>query len=90
MKVTLSKSVAVGIALLVVTTWVRAQSDSVRPPGVDEESWIALSEDAGIVLTDVTFGSGGPRRTGVLMANFNGVWTRVDFAPPEPRVQHLR
>jgi hypothetical protein len=91
MRATLLKSIAVSVALLVLATWVRAQSDSDRPPGVDEETWIALSDDAGIVITNVTFApSEGLQRTGVLMAKFNGAWMRVDLAPPGARVQHLR
>jgi len=44
---------AVVITFLLTTTWAGAQSASERPPGVDEETWIALSPSAGIVLRDV-------------------------------------
>jgi hypothetical protein len=54
MKAVLTILAACLITFLLATTWAGAQSASERPPGVDEETWIALSPNAGIVLRDAT------------------------------------
>jgi hypothetical protein len=106
MKALLSKTVVVAVALFVLTTWVRAQSGSDMPPGIDQARWLPLSDSAGILLTDVP--STSPRATyrfegnepvvipdlqqgtGVLIAKLNGLWTRVDLSPPPARAQRLQ
>jgi hypothetical protein len=102
MKVLLSNAIVVFVAVLVMTTWVRAQSQSDRPPGVDEGSWVAISDTVGLVLVDVSFVahsatpsdiprglSGFPQSTGILMVEVNGLWTRVEFAEAPARVRPL-
>ena len=49
MKALLSKSILVAVALLAAATWVRAQSQGDRPPGVDAERWIPISDNAGVM-----------------------------------------
>jgi hypothetical protein len=76
-----------------------------RPPGVGEDSWVRLSDTAGIVLTDVRATRATIRLkgidvetvvppllqqgTGVLMVKLGDAWIRVDLALPAPRVQPL-
>jgi hypothetical protein len=99
MKALLSSTVAVVLAILAMTTWVRAQAPGDRPPGVDEAGWVALSDTVGIVLVEVSFPSARdapsgmpralaslPRSTGVLAVKVNGLWTRVEFPEAPPRV----
>ena len=101
MKALLSTAIVVIVAALATTTWVRAQSQGDRPPGVDEGSWFAISDTVGLVLIDRSFGRSAipsdlprglarsPQRTAVLMAKVNGLWTRVDLAAPPPIVHPL-
>jgi hypothetical protein len=103
MKVLLSSAIAVAVAAAAIAVWVSAQSQTDRPPGVDEDNWIALSPDAGIVLVDFNgvpqagaFSSGIPRElarlpegTGVLMVRVSGLWTRVEWAAAPPRMRPL-
>ena len=101
MKAFLSSTIIVLVTILVITTWARAQAPGDRPSGVDEGSWVALSDTVGIVLVDVNFGSARsalpsgapielsvlPRSTGVLMVKVNGLWTRFEWADAPHRVQ---
>ena len=52
MKVTRSQSFLVAAACLIIAASA-AQSATDRPPGVDERSWVPISDTAGIVLTDM-------------------------------------
>jgi hypothetical protein len=87
--------------LLLLVSWVGAQSTPDRPPNVPQENWIPLSDSVGVVIVNVNstpsrtvyrFGANEPKvqsGTGVLMAKYNGVWTRVDLAPPRAEGQPL-
>jgi hypothetical protein len=100
MKALLSSAVVVLVAILAMTSWVRAQAPSDRPLGVDEARWVAISDTVGIVLVDVSFTGARealpsgmprvlaslPRSTGVLAVKVNGLWTRVEFPEAPPRV----
>ena len=101
MKILLSSTVVALVAILAMITWARAQAPGDRPLGVDEDSWVAISDTVGIVLVDVSYTaaraalpsdlpralSNLPRSTGVLMVKVNGLWTRAELAEPPPRVQ---
>lgn len=77
------------------------RSSEDRPPGVDADDWVRISDVAGIVLTGgAPMRVTGPRGerltlpmprnvTGVLMVKRQGVWTRVELELPSPRVQPL-
>lgn len=52
MKALVSISLLTTMALLVMATRVPAQSPSDRPRGVNEESWVSVSDSVGIVVTD--------------------------------------
>jgi hypothetical protein len=94
-------SIVVLVAIVVMTTWAKAQAPGDRPLGVDEDNWVAISDTVGIVLVDVSYTaaraalpsdvpralSNLPRSTGVLVVKVNGVWTRAELAEPPPRVQ---
>jgi hypothetical protein len=82
----------------------QGQSGPDRPPGVDEASWVPISDTAGIVVTAGTvvpmlrlFRDGEvqsvPQRlrqgTGILMVKIGGAWTRIDLELPPPRLQPL-
>ena len=103
MKAHLSNVIVVLVAVLAMTTWVRAQSQGDRPPGLDEDRWVAISDTVGLVLADVSFTPAPnalpsdiprglslfPQSTGLLMVKVNGLWTRVELAEAPPRVQPL-
>lgn len=99
MKTFLSSTIVALVAILAMTTWVRAQAPGDRPVGVNEGNWVAISDAVGIVLVDVGYTartalpsgvpralSNLPRSTGVLMVKVNGVWTRAELAEPPARV----
>jgi hypothetical protein len=102
MKVTRSNWMLMTAACLIVASSA-AQSAADRPPGVDENSWVPLSESAGIVLTNLTGMPATVRLrgaevdavtalragTGILMVRHGGGWIRVDLELPQPRVQPL-
>ncbi len=91
----------VTIALLAGVVWSQAQTPADRPPGVDAEQWIPLSDSVGIVIMSTT-GAVPPaivdrapreevfpfvRATGRLMARHNGQWLVFDeLNSMEPRV----
>lgn len=96
MTVTRSQWLLVAAACLIVASSA-AQSGGDRPPGVDENSWVPISDTAGIVLTNV---AGVPAAfwdpnekaalgSGILMVKRAGAWMRVDLEFPQPRVQPL-
>ena len=100
MKITRSQWFVVGAACLIVAAST-AQSDADRPPGIDEGSWVPLSDTAGIALTSgVTLPASIRLRgsnveivpqmlrsgTGILMVKSGSVWMRVDLDLPQPRV----
>ena len=104
MKALLSKSILVAVALLAAATWVRAQSQGDRPPGVDAERWIPISDNAGVWLmgglTQSPPISRAPgvrtsicieciQRTGQLMVKFNGAWFQVHAPEPPIRFEQL-
>jgi hypothetical protein len=108
MKAPVSQWILVAAACVVVASCVRAEAPPDRlpdrPPGVDESSWVPISDTAGIVVTTVT---GNPvirlrgaeaeavvpqsiqRGTGILMVKLGGAWTRIDLQLPAARVQPL-
>ncbi len=100
MKTLLSSTIIALVAILAITTWARAQAPGDRPPGVNEDSWIAISDTVGIVIVDIGYTartalpsdlpralSDVPQSTGVLMVKVNELWTRVELAEPPPRLQ---
>jgi hypothetical protein len=100
MKTLLSSTIIALVAILAITTWARAQAPGDRPLGVDEDSWIAISDTVGIVIVDIGYTartalpsdlpralSDVPQSTGVLMVKVNELWTRVELAQPPPRLQ---
>jgi hypothetical protein len=100
MKTLLSSTIIALVAILAITTWARAQAPGDRPLGVDEDSWIAISDTVGIVIVDIGYTartalpsdlpralSDVPQSTGVLMVKVNELWTRVELAEPPPRLQ---
>jgi hypothetical protein len=109
MKVKWSQSILVAAACLIVASCgdapVADQPTADRPPGVDENSWVRISDTAGIVLTEVrvtpaTIRLRGidvetvvpqalQRGTGVLMVKVGAAWMRIDLELPAPRVQPL-
>ena len=102
MKVTRSQWFLVTAACLIVAA-AAAQSNADRPPGVDENSWIPISDTAGIVLTSAAGMPAGTRLrqsdveaivplrsgTGILMVKHAGTWMRVELELPQPRLQPL-
>ena len=105
MKAPVSRWILVVAACFVAISCVRAEAPPPdRPPGVDEASWVPISDTAGIV---VTAGTGIPRfrllrdgeveavpralrqGTGILMVKIGGAWTRIDLELPAARVQPL-
>lgn len=104
MKALVSKTLVVSVALFMLVTWVRAQSSGDRPPGVAQESWIPISDSAGILVLDTSPPFGGltdplPPNvsvasrapiTGVLVAKHNGVWARIEMPEPPARARPLR
>lgn len=73
------------------------------PPGVAEENWIPISDDVGIVVTDLRTGrlagSFDPsdtgdtslRASGVVMARYRGRWVVFEnISALPPRVQPLK
>lgn len=101
----LAKWAVAALVVAVIATWGTAQPNTDRPPGVDAERWIPLTENSGLVLLEVGFlpanatvrprGTEGEvlrqlqRGTALLMVNIEGAWTRIDLAPPPVRVQPL-
>ena len=98
MNVTRSQWIVVAAACLIVAASA-AQSDADRPPDVDANSWIPISDTAGIALTSSRAVPAGVRLrpdavvpqvlrsgTGILMVKNGGVWMRVDLDLPQPRV----
>ena len=99
MNVTRSQWILVAAACLIVATSA-AQSDADRPPDVDANSWIPISDTAGIALTgrralpasvrlpqsDAVVPRVLRSGTGILMVKNGGVWMRVDLDLPQPRV----
>lgn len=102
MKVTRSQWLLVTAACLIVASSA-AQSEADRPPGVDENSWVPISDTAGIVLTNIAGMPAAIRLreseveavvplrtgTGILMVKVGGAWMRVELELPHPRVQPL-
>ena len=101
---TVRRAAIAGVLLLMVS-WVAAQTPTDRPPNVPAESWIPISNSLGIVIVNI---DSTPARTvfrfepneqriipliqsgtGVLMAKYNGVWTRIDLAAPPLQRQPL-
>ena len=100
MKITQSQWMLVATACLIVAGSA-AQSDVDRPPGVDENSWVPISDTAGIALTSGIALPASVRLpgsnavvvpqvlrsgTGILMVKSGGVWMRVDLDLPQPRM----
>jgi hypothetical protein len=99
MRVTRSQWLLAATACLIVAAST-AQSAADRPPGVDEASWLPISDTAGIVLkepigvpvpgTDRLELIPTPRpRTGVMMVKTQGRWIRVDLELPPARAHAL-
>jgi hypothetical protein len=53
MKILLWNLILVAVVLVAAATWVRAQPQSDRPPGVAAERWISISDNAGVMLLEV-------------------------------------
>jgi hypothetical protein len=81
----------VTIVLLAGVVWSRAQTPADRPPGVDPDRWIPLTDSVGIVVLSTTGGAPLVLRnfsppvdipfgsaTGRLMARHNGQWLAFD------------
>jgi hypothetical protein len=102
MKAIVGKASVAAILLLLVS-WVAAQSRADRPLNVPAENWIAISATAGVVILNV---NSTPSRTiyrfeneprnvpllsaaSVLVVKYNGIWTRVDLAAPPAQGQPL-
>jgi hypothetical protein len=102
MKASWSLSILVAVVAYSLIASGLGQSSADRPPGVDADRWVPISDTVGIVMrqsmTTSVPGFSPDRRmivpglrqgTGVLMVKVEGVWMRVDLALPEPRVQPL-
>ena len=105
MRALVTKLVLAGAALMLFAFWVHAQAPADRPAGVPAENWIRISDSVGIAIANVTstplrsnysFAPNEPKviplvqsATGVVIAKYNGVWTRIDFAAPPAQAQHL-
>jgi hypothetical protein len=99
MKITRPQWTLIAAACLIVAASA-AQSDADRPPGVEENRWIPISDTAGIALTSSSALPASVRLrqsdaavpqvlrsgTGILMVKSGGAWMRVDLDLPQPRV----
>jgi hypothetical protein len=98
-------SLVIIASCLLIVAASQGQSRADRPPGVDENHWVPLSDVAGIVLTNAAgmpsvgrfdFNDDGTvepqvvqRSRGTLAVKFGGAWTLVDLEPPPARLQQL-
>ncbi len=67
----------VAVVLLNPARATLAQTEPAMPPGVSEESWIPLSGRAGILITRLGSGTGGPQ--GRVVVEIDGQWTDIDL-----------
>jgi hypothetical protein len=98
MNVTRSQWILVATACLIVAAS-SAQSGADLPPGADANSWVPISDSAGILLTNVPTLPRVPgmpdeilrlrEGTGVLMVKRGGAWMRVDLEFPQARLHPL-
>jgi hypothetical protein len=70
--------VLIGAAASLALSLAFAHPGPDRPPGVSTESWIALSPDAGFVVTANSLDPQGRYVHGYLMARRDGKWVRLD------------
>ena len=54
-----------------------AQTEPTQPPGVSEDSWIPLSDRAGILITVIRSGTNRPQ--GRVLVEIDGQWTDIDL-----------
>jgi hypothetical protein len=65
-------------ALSLLLSLAIAHPDGSRPDGVASEAWIALSPEAGFVVTGAAHGTTTPSLNGYLMARRDGKWMRLE------------
>ena len=72
-------ALAAAVILSILAPLIASQSETTetetRPPGIPGESWVSLSDDAGILI----LGSNGRGIDGRLIARVNGRWVLVDL-----------
>lgn len=75
------------IGLVLGVAWSAGSSNAVQPPGVDKMEWIAISDNAGVVVGPASpyADRSKPILSGRLMVRRGSTWYHIDLTPTEYR-----